>query len=94
KEPSQDGAGKAPGADALKGSKQKRAERRATLEFSEALGKEFGLAKLYDDHPEKLFDYVCHQIENLQRAATKAQKQNHNGGSVDDEDKEVASLQE
>ncbi|EED15982.1 hypothetical protein TSTA_010980 [Talaromyces stipitatus ATCC 10500] len=104
KEPGQDSAGKALSADAQKNAKQK--QQHLTLDFTDSLEKEFGAAavygdgsldfsvfqKLYKNHPEKLFDYVCKRIEDLKQIVIKARGQDAAKDSKYDE--EVSSWQE
>lgn len=79
KEPGQDGTAKAPGADAQKGSKQKRSERRLTLDMDEILMKELDSAtagenslnyttfrKLCDRFPDELFEHLCDRMNALE----------------------------
>ncbi|PCG88452.1 Hypothetical protein PENO1_110180 [Penicillium occitanis (nom. inval.)] len=76
-----------------KDSRQKRLERRLTLDFTESLKKKFGVAaKLYENHPEKLFDYIYKRIEDLEQIVVKAQERDTAEDSEYDE--EVSSWQE
>ncbi|EED15081.1 conserved hypothetical protein [Talaromyces stipitatus ATCC 10500] len=87
-------------------SRQKRPERRLTLDFTDSLEKEFGAAavygdgsldfsvfqKLYENYPEKLFDYVCKRIKDLEQTVIKAR--GRDAAEDSEYDEEVSSWQE